>query len=448
MKINKISSKFIKELLFWGIIVGVMFAALRWIGPGTLQLSLRGIAFLAMVMVAVFIHLHNGARKENYIRRDILALEGNSKRSYRYDYLRVIAVSFVILTHAIQADLSKGYVTDAKQVQLYTILYILTCSCNSIYVMLSGALLLPYKEEKLTDFYIRRVSVVGLPLVIYYFFYLWQNLQLGDITLALLKDIFYRLLQGNTPESPHYWMIYTILSLYIVIPFFRYMMKDIPYQKLTALSVIIILFMALTIFSGIGLAINTFMGSWIGVAVLGYWVTREETAKYYKLLMVIGIGNIAAAIYLIRTNENFIYYICNCSPVITLITVGILAFIFSNGKFFDKGNWGIRFLSKYSYSILLIHWWSLYWITSGRFQIRINAWGGGGLILSYLVTVGVSALVGFLIDNLAVVVAEFIFSHIVSLPRLIFRNPARLPGRLGGAAGESGHCENFSKNVR
>lgn len=411
---NQVAAKLIKELIFWLAIVVIMFVSLQYIGLNIIHRSPKTILLLCFIFLgSVLVHLYKGSKRPDYIKNEILTLKSNSGRWGRYDWLRVIAASLVIITHAIQADTSGGYITEKNGLFGYTVIYTLALSCNLIYVMLSGALLLPFKEEKLSDFYLKRVSKVGFPLVIYYIFYLWQSRQLTNITPSLLKDICYRLIKGTTPESPHYWLIYTILSLYIVIPFFRYMMKNMSYKMLTSLSAVIIFFMTLNTFSKITLAINTFLVYWIGIAIIGYWVTREETRKYDIALIIVGIITTAIAVYLIRTKSDFIKLICNCSPIMTLITVGIFAFVFKLGKVFDKGNWIVRILSKYSYSIILIHWWSLYHLTINSFGIRANMYGGAGVLISYIVTVVVSLWMAFLIDNLVVTLVDYIFNFVI-----------------------------------
>lgn len=409
-------AKLIKQLVFWLLMIVVMFLSLEFIGLNIAHRSAKTIILLFLIIFgSVAVHLHYGQQKSNYIKNNVLTFKANMNRSYKYDYLRILAASFVIITHIVQNDVSKGYIIGENQLFISKIIYTLTLSCNLIYVMLSGALLLPYKEESLFDFYTKRVSKVGIPLVIYYVFYLWQNLQLTNITPSLLKNICYNLITGKTPESPHYWLIYTILSIYIVIPFFRYMFKNLSYKMLTALCIIILLFMTLNTFSGIGLAIGTFISSWIGVAVIGYWVTRQETRKYDIILILVGIITVIVAIYIIKTQSNFLSLICNCSPVMTLISAGIFALVFKFGKLFDKGNWVIRILSKYSYSIILIHWWSLHWIAVKELGIRIDMYGGIGIIICYLAVLVVSLLMGFLIDNLVVVLVDYTFNWIIKM---------------------------------
>ncbi|MBR6503089.1 MAG: acyltransferase [Clostridia bacterium] len=421
MEEKNIKKTLIIQSLFWVAVEAFLLCVLEFIGLNIVHRSLKTIILLFLIVFgSIVVHLYYGIKKPNYVKKDILALNSNQNRSCKYDYLRVIAASFVIITHVVQSDTSQGYITEQNGLFTYRVIYVLTLSCNLIYVMLSGALLLPYKEESLFDFYTKRVSKVGIPLVIYYIFYLWQSNQLTNITFDNIKDFGLRLLEGRTSDCPHYWLIYTILSIYIVIPFFRYMFKNMSYKLLCALTGIIILFMSLTTFFEIRFAISTFLSSWIGVAIVGYWATREETRKYDGIIIIVGILAIGVAVYLIKTNDRFLNLICNCSPIMTMISVGIFASVFKFKKIFDKGNWIVRILSKYSYAIILVHWWTLYRITIGRYGIRAYMYDGLGVIFSYLITLFISFCIAFLIDNLVIVVFDYIFNLIAKWVKKFF----------------------------
>lgn len=217
------------------IIMGLLFCL------GLFIMGLRGRRIVLVGIVCLFsviINLQKLNRDKDYTKK-VLGIKKNSNWDYRYDWLRVLAVIMVIVTHAIQVDNSLGLVTGERKTYVFTVLYVFCLACNLIYVMLSGALLIPYKEEEIKDFYLKRVNKVVFPMAVYFVFYLWQNRELeGHITGQTIINIFERLCQGNTPESPHYWLMYTLLSVYIAIPLFRYMFKDMPYKMISAVVLI------------------------------------------------------------------------------------------------------------------------------------------------------------------------------------------------------------------
>lgn len=407
MDLNK-KTKLARELLLW-LFGGIVFAKmLNMLGLGGRRLG----ALIVIFVVAVFIHLYNSSKKDNYLK-SVIGIDQTEHRDYKYDWLRLLAVLMVIATHAIQTDMSMGLVNGPKKAFVLTVVYILCLSCNVIYVMLSGALLLTYREESISNFYLKRITKVVWPMLVYYFFYLWQNLELTDISWSSIGGNLKNFFSGVTPESPHYWLIYAILSIYIVVPFLRFMFRDMPYKILTAFVIIAVIFMGITLFSPIPINIGSFMSSWTGVAVIGYWVTRLETRKYDKTLILFGLGAFATLVILCKVGANVLSLCCNCSPISVLISIAFFSLVYIGENIFGRGNIPLKILSKYSYSIILIHWWSLHWITRGWLNIQIMQYHGGGLFLSIVVTLFVSLIFAICIDNFIVIVVEKCFEIMV-----------------------------------
>ena len=401
----------VKGIIENGILILMCFCGL--VEVNRLGLSTKRTLAIAVVCFgSILIHWHRAKNKEGYFKA-VLGLKLKEDRDYRYDWLRVLAVVMVIVTHAVQVDLSLGLVSGEKSTFILNVIYMLCLACNLIYVMLSGALLIPYREERLMDFYVKRIVKVFLPMAVYFVFYLWQNLELETINFETIKGLTIRLIQGETPESPHYWLMYTLLSVYIVIPLFRYMFRNMPYEVLTTVVVISIVLMGVNLFSPIRFQLSSFIFGWEGIAIIGYWVTRPETKKYYYGLMALGGIAFVVMVIMIVKQMDYRTLCCNTSPIMTLISTGIFAFVFLNGKFFQKGRITLSVLSKYSYSLILIHWWTLHWITRGRLNIQVMQYNGGGLLLSLLITLIVSLFAAMLIDNYIIVFFEQLIEWII-----------------------------------
>ena len=375
---------------------------------GLFQLYRKGVYYkkmLVLVLVflaAILVHWHRAGRDSRYFKRT-LGLTRSAGRICEYDWLRFLAVVMVIFTHAGQFDVGSGFVEGALAEYWMKVFYTACMACNCIYVMLTGALLLPYREEPLSSFYLRRMLRVGLPMAVYYVFYLWQNMELEQVDAGTIPWILERLYTGNTPESPHYWLIYAILSVYLVTPFLRYMVKDISYRKLTAFVFLCWIYMYLNTFVSAPFNVVFPMNLWLGVAVMGYWVTRPETRRYDRWLMAGGAAGFIAILVLVSRGGDFLNLASNCSPVMTAFTCGLFAFILSAKKWFGKPNWLLSVIGQYSYPVILLHWWTLYWITHQRFNIHVNqCYYLGGLAATLAVTLGVSWAVAFIIDNMVV----------------------------------------------
>lgn len=288
-----------------------------------------------------------------------------------------------------------------------TVLYVFCLVCNPLYFMLSGSLTLSYREEKISEFYSRRFLKVAIPMIVYFGIYILYNILAGAQRFSgdLIVDIFKRLYQGNVPETPHYWLAYTILSIYLIVPFFRILLKHINYRMLTIFVVIQSVFLILEIIPFLKGAFINMLNPWFEIFIIGYWVTRDETKKYYNIFIILGISALTIIGIIIAKIENFSEYVLNCSPLLVLAGIGIFAFVFKFPKVFSGGNILLNLLSKYSYSIILIHWGVLNFVTKGMLGIRINT--GGFLIgnlLTLIVTMIVCLGISICVDNIVIVV--------------------------------------------
>ncbi|MGN0290519.1 MAG: acyltransferase [Lachnospiraceae bacterium] len=394
------------SLTGWSLIALVSLLSLGGMimlrGGGNLRLL--GIAIVFCV-IAIVIHYKKALEDDNYWKHTI-GITNENQRSYEYDYLRVLATMMVIVTHAVQTDMKLGIV-DGEMEYIMKMLYVFCLVCNPLYVMLSGALLFPYREEKISKFYSRRFLRVFLPMLVYFGFYILYNILAGEqqFSGALIVDALKRLYHGNVPETPHYGLLYIILSLYIVTPFFRVLLKNLSYKMLTIFVVIQSIFLVLGIIPDLNCAIINMLNAWLGIAVMGYWITRDETKKYYNICIGLGILALVSMGIIIFKTENFLEYVANCSPISAFIGIGIFAFVFKFSKVFSKGNVLLNLLSKYSYSIILLHWGVLHFVTKGIMGIRINT--GGflvGNLLTLIITIIISLVVSICIDNMVVVV--------------------------------------------
>lgn len=353
---------------------------------------------------AIFTHYKSAKAKGIDFLKDAFAIREASGRICMYDYLRVLAVLMVIGIHVFKTDFSDGLIQNVKICNIQQSLEIWFESTNVIFVMLSGAFLLKYKGESLGHFFKRRFSKVLIPMVVYYLFYVWITQIITDFSVDSLRYVLLNFITANNPSFPHFWFMYMLLSVYIAIPFLRYMLKDMPYEKLTWLVVLTIVFSVIQVIVpaiwGLKIGISFVFVSWVGIAIIGYWITREETAAYYKPIIMAGLIAFIVAIWLVANNENYSLFTGNMSPIMELMGMGTFAIFLQWKKLFKKEPWIIRIASKYSYQIILIHWWTLMWITRGKLHIRVDSLHGFGMLVSILVTALISLVAAIIIDHM------------------------------------------------
>ena len=112
-----------------------------------LSYSTGSVSYVVVGLAAVgaIISLAFSIKKDGFLK-DNLALTKNAGRTPVYDYIRCLAVILVIVVHVIGVDLNIA--TDMTGQAIYTNLDFTrwwALNCNILFVMLSGALLLPYK---------------------------------------------------------------------------------------------------------------------------------------------------------------------------------------------------------------------------------------------------------------------------------------------------------------
>lgn len=250
------------------------------------------------------------------------------KRQVYLDKLRVLATVLVIAVHTV--SLGSTLVPERSAVWYgFEISNYLFLCCNLLFIMISGALLLPVKGESAGQFYRKRFLKVLVPMVIYYILYVcakegfvWLR---PDYWGVMLK----RILLGAPEEAPHFWLIYVIIWLYVLTPFFRYVVQHIPDSVLSGLVVVILIFQILgtywdtlyynSIASGI-------LGSFAGVFILGYYLTREQWRRKYFIYGA-GILSVCLAVRHIFSGAQYHRYLFNNAPLMVFYTMAVFLFV-------------------------------------------------------------------------------------------------------------------------
>lgn len=376
---------------------------------------------LAAILLIFWAHsVRAGEMGAKAYMKQLFGTENNrTARQIHWDYLRVLAAVLVVLAHSCSpmVDLAD---TDWKRMLLVMGLT-LGLSCNVIYVMLSGALLLNSKrEESVGIFYIRRASKVVIPLIAYYLLLLSLNDEVSFLPPQNLGSVWKRILTGAPDAGPHLWLIYTIVALYLITPFFRVMVQHLSDKMLLSLAVLIMVCNALTLYlplAGVNFGISTFLAGWEGVFLLGYIMTRSETRKYDRKIIIAGVISFATAVIVVFFNSSNMNYVYNNAITLILISCGIFALVLGNTKWFEnKDNAMIRLCSKYSYAIILIHWYALFVIVQGKFHVTALRFGCvGGIVATVVLAFGVSLVLGMLYDNTVVIVCSVLFDKLTAL---------------------------------
>lgn len=379
---------------------------------GKLQLTI-----LAFLLVSCFIHIRRQLLDGTYLKRLFLGQADQKDRILYLDYIRLSATLFVVLVHCIDFSFT-GMPAGSKAWIAVQSLSSVLLICNPLFVMNSGALILNGHTKNLWDFYYKRFLKVVIPFFCYYGIYILLSCQyfnsgfVHGICLAI-KDM----LAGPIDWAPHLWVIYIIISLYFLAPFFSLLLKHLKSSMLHGLAILILLSLCAGVYLPVlGFPINfqLMISPWLGIFLLGYYFAHPAAMLHRKLYWSLG-G--AACLFSILLTAFFPDY------QTLLSTQGSPAMIFMAGSAFlilralenrlKKPGFLMKFMIRHSYSILLIHWAVLYFVRE-RFEIPLHTFGRtGSALLSFILVLLLSAIASFLYDQTVVLCVQSLFKALI-----------------------------------
>lgn len=293
------------------------------------------------------------------------------------DFIRVIA-SFGVITIHVAADvITEWGAVPASWWWSAHIYDSLVRGCVPIFIMISGALLLPSKES-LSDFFRKRFYRVIIPFMVWTAIYLlWKKwLLIPDLTL---EDALRRA-AGNNVHF-HLWFLYILVGLYLVTPVFRFFCQQASRKEILYF---IILWFAMTSFLPMAqkfadkfwhtnfylkIPIEPAQG-FIGYFVLGYFLRVYAESKWIfpaavTWLVSLGLcfgGTYALAAHFKRYDgmlydnlaPNVVFY-AGAFFVLMMFWGNVIASSAESGTWQSRCNDVILGLSKASFGIYLIH---------------------------------------------------------------------------------------------
>ncbi|WP_163880442.1 acyltransferase [Paenibacillus favisporus] len=263
----------------------------------------------------------------------------NNVRNINFDLLRIIAIIGVIFLHVS----SPLHQTFAEPIIWWHIGNVYDSAVRwtvPVFFMISGAFLLN-KNEPINRFLKKRFSTI-LPSffvwsVIYYFWEIKRQEDIGNIVEPSAKTFFYNFLNGNIYY--HLWFIYTILGLYLVVPIIRLFVQNATKQHIQYFLLLWFfgntVLTTLEIFLGIKVAIplNLFT-DYLGYMILGSYLnmigmTKKSRIIIYTISLIAFLAEIYGTYFLsVVANKGIYSYYFHHPFSITNILISISIFIF------------------------------------------------------------------------------------------------------------------------
>lgn len=375
-----------------------------------------------VLLVAYMAHLDRIAKGSKPVA-GLFVNEPKNPETYRYEYdwIRTLAAVMVIMMHSVVDSYAPHLEIGDPGYGVIKGILALSLGCNALYIMLSGALLLKPSSESFKDFYVKRLGRVLIPTLSYYLFSVIQGYSqevfadgIGNGILVTLKG----LLTGRPDAMPHMWFIYAIIALYILTPFLRKIIEHITEGQLFGLVVAGFVFDCFAtyvpLFGGVEFGIDTPIAGWLGLFLLGYYMTTDHAKKGFITYMILGAVGVAVTVISVYYAPKQLYYESSWTPVMWLVGAGVFAFFGFFKKFFGKKNIVIASVAKYNFSIMLVHVFFLFKVVLpvgwrlvydyGHLRWCLLGMIGSCFVLSYLFSL--------IYENTAIIAANYIYGKI------------------------------------
>lgn len=325
------------------------------------------------MLVFLFIFCASGclAAKQRERKKEKEKKEGGKEKAVRsrvlyLDAVRVLAALLVILVHIVEP---MEVIFNLRENQViywfFWCIRFVIISCNPLFFMLSGTLLLPWREETWGEFVKKRLLNVVLPLLVYGGIYLVFLCASQASLREWISAYTMRMLEGRVQMGPHLWMVFELIGMYILVIPFRAFLKNCSEQTEKMLAVFILVLTGIRSIAyvyGIELAVSTFLGNWTGVFLFGYLMNREWMRRYDRFWTVGGLATIVVGAFLAIHQTNGARYIFGSSIFVLVIACGIFSVVLHLEDRMQRIKGILAVCSQYSYSILLIHWFVLHQI--------------------------------------------------------------------------------------
>jgi surface polysaccharide O-acyltransferase-like enzyme len=295
----------------------------------------------------------------NFIEKD------NNSENWAH-LLRAVATFAVIILHVSAPILNQFAFIPRSEWLQGNIFNSSVRFCVPVFVMLTGALILP-KKLVLDQYLKKRAIRILLPFifwsVLYIIFFTFLKLYNGKIIspLDLLEYTLYSLKNG---ASYHLWYIYMIFGIYLVIPIINKWILNCTMNEIIYFILIwfILLLFDIPILEKFNskIDLNYFKG-YIGYLILGYFLSinfNSKTIIPYAILLIISgiiITSIGTFYFTTKRGEFYDLFYFYLSPNVVIVSIGVFL-LFKNVDL--KNGIVIKLsilISKFSYGIYLSH---------------------------------------------------------------------------------------------
>lgn len=301
------------------------------------------------------------------------------------DALRVIAAFGVVLLHVVVAQVTAYGSIPLVQWDIAVFISSLTRWTIPVFVMVSGAVLLPKRKESGSEFFRKRLDRLGIPLLIWFAIYALYN----TIVYGTPFTILYLVRQAvfNQPYE-HLYFLVILLELALITPTLRARLPHMSQRKMAV-------GLALLFLSSFLWRDSRFIGflalPYVSFYIAGYVLRSIDTSSWTAAAGVTFLCSVTATAvftHILTTTgvTDNLYFLSFHNPLTALSALSIFIFV----KML-KFSGAVRRLAPLTMGIYLVHLLVLYGV-----HAVINETDARYLFFSPLIALavfGVSALI-------------------------------------------------------
>lgn len=331
----------------------------------------------------------------------------NSKRIPYLDTLRVIACLMVILVHSPHPH--EG-MTSALS---YGIISYLCSPCIGLFLMVSGALLLPMLDTT-KEFLSKRLTRIIFPLISWSIIYILIALSLGNISLQDGIREFANIPFGCVTGFAHGWYLYLIIGIYLFLPIFNSWISSNEKRRCEYYLIFWAITMCYPYFIALVGNLQTYtffeFSGYFGYVVLGYYLSKYpiklSSAKQWGLFIftTIFICAILPAIVYIANIPNYdtynliIYNYKSMHSAMMCVCIFIIIQRYNpSHKFIQKG---LSKFSNLSFGIYLVNFAILREVFKPYFQQNPLDNVGLEILITFILSTIISYIIIWIISKL------------------------------------------------
>lgn len=363
---------------------------------------LLGLAVLLIASVC----LHFEERRK---RTEAGAAGPKQRRTAWLDGVRVLAALFVIAVHVLE-PVAQIQIKGTFRDYFFQAVVLTVLTCNLLFFFISGALLLPYREETIWEYYKKRLLKILLPFAVYALFYLKLLCATVEGVRSWPAEAALDFIGASIMMGPHLWLIYKLLSLYLLVPFLRFMMAKMPERVEKQLFVLILAALALrtaSVYFRFELGISLYLDSWLGLFFAGYLLNRKWMRQFDVLLIFGGTAALALSVWIYSFRVDYLEIIANCSILEFMMASAIFVIMIRLNGLCSRFSAVLQRLGKRSFSVLMIHLFVMSALLPlGLIPVGLENKSIGQLVIPYVFICVVSYIIALFVDETAVRVLE------------------------------------------